>query len=417
MLLGATAGAGLFLGIVAGSSDDLNAPRPPYYKKWRQNPKVVVFGDSTSDAGRRFNAPASFDFDDIGKFPFTKLFEEPDSDTMFRAYLPDPGSVTNGKSWPGWLNVPEELNYATSSGTATDAFRSRESCTGYTGEGEAFPTATLSEQVTRYFNDVLDHTNDTLDYTHIINIGNNDFGGLVSAAERYAAGGAGYVDPVAFENVFEVVDGVPTLTFAPFMREVTHAWQEGIDRLLERGVTGRILLANLVSTDFFSGSDSSGLELADTIDDVFTQLRLEVDSIAEANPQVRVLDFSNVTLALFTQPEIFQSLGFTTLTVPCLTFEFAIDSTAEIMGTQAQRAAGCQEECALCADLTSPCQNCYQGNPSATVCDTPETYIFWDTLHLTTEVHKILAEATRQCAKDSPNYDRPLVALLCPEGS
>lgn len=38
--------------------------------------------------------------------------------------------------------------------------------------------------------------------------------------------------------------------------------------------------------------------------------------------------------ALFTQPEIFQSLGFTTLTVPCLTFDFAIDSTAEIMGTQ-----------------------------------------------------------------------------------
>ena len=42
--------------------------------------QMIVFGDSLSDAGRRFNAPASFDFDGIGTFPFTKLFEEPDSD-------------------------------------------------------------------------------------------------------------------------------------------------------------------------------------------------------------------------------------------------------------------------------------------------------------------------------------------------
>lgn len=49
-------------------------------------------------------------------------------------------------------------------------------------------------------------------------MGNNDMGGLFSAMERYTAGGAGYVDPVAFENVFEDIDGVPTLTFAPVMR-------------------------------------------------------------------------------------------------------------------------------------------------------------------------------------------------------
>ena len=36
--------------------------------------------------------------------------------------------------------------------------------------------------------------------------------------ERYTAGGDGYVDPVAFEDVFEIIDGVPTLTFAPMMR-------------------------------------------------------------------------------------------------------------------------------------------------------------------------------------------------------
>lgn len=35
----------------------------------------------------------------------------------------------------------QEYNFATSSATASDAFRSRESCTGYTGEGEEFPTA------------------------------------------------------------------------------------------------------------------------------------------------------------------------------------------------------------------------------------------------------------------------------------
>ena len=92
-------------------------------------------------------------------------------------------------------------------------------------------------------------------------------------------------------------------------------------------------------------------------------------------------------------------------------------SQYHIFSVQADRAPGCQEECALCADATTPCQTCYQGNPSATVCDTPETYMFWDPLHLTTEVHKLLAEAIRQCAKDFPNYDRPFVAILCPEES
>ena len=47
-------------------------------------PQMVVFGDSSSDAGRRFNAPASFDFDGIGPFPWTKLFESPDSDVSER---------------------------------------------------------------------------------------------------------------------------------------------------------------------------------------------------------------------------------------------------------------------------------------------------------------------------------------------
>ena len=80
---------------------------------------------------------------------------------------------------------------------------------------------------------------------------------------------------------------------------------------------------------------------------------------------------------------------------------------------QAGRTEGCQEECALCADLSSPCQNCYVGNPSATVCEHPETYLFWDSIHPTTDMHQLLAEAIRQCSKDYPKYDRPLVELLC----
>ena len=81
---------------------------------------------------------------------------------------------------------------------------------------------------------------------------------------------------------------------------------------------------------------------------------------------------------------------------------------------QGDRAIGCQGECDLCADLTSPCQNCFEGNPSATVCDDPEKYLFWDNLHFTTGFHQILAEAIRQCAKDEPSYNQPWVAELCP---
>lgn len=41
---------------------------------------MVVFGDSGSDGGRRMFAPASFDFEDIGKFPWKKLYETPDAE-------------------------------------------------------------------------------------------------------------------------------------------------------------------------------------------------------------------------------------------------------------------------------------------------------------------------------------------------
>ncbi|CAM9275156.1 unnamed protein product [Laminaria digitata] len=406
----------LFLGVASSTREDPESLRSTHFKKWRQNPKMVVFGDSASDAGRRFDAPASFDFDGIGPFPWKKLFEEPDSDSTFRAYLPSPGSPTNGKVWPLWLRVPEELNFATSSASATEAFRSRERCGGYTGDGEDYPTATLEEQITRYCHEILHYSDETLDYTHIVFIGANEPSRLLQAVLRYTLGGVGYVDPVAFENVFELKGQTPSLTFGPMVMEVVAAWQEGITTLVERGVTGRILLVNLPSTRAAPGLDS---ELAKTLDLVALQVRAAAEAISQAIPQVRVLDLYSFSAALVDTPEVFQDLGFTggsgsSMTEPCLSLDFFIDDTPEIVGTQAGRAEGCREqECALCADGNSPCQNFYEGNPPATVCDDPETRIFWDGLHFTTEVHRILGEAIRQCSKDEPNYDRAWVELLC----
>lgn len=81
---------------------------------------------------------------------------------------------------------------------------------------------------------------------------------------------------------------------------------------------------------------------------------------------------------------------------------------------QGDRAAGCQEECALCADTSFPCQTCFEGNPSAVVCDNPDTYIFWDTIHLTGKFHQIVAESVRECSEDNPDYGRAWVEVLCP---
>lgn len=56
------------------------------------------------------------------------------------------------------------------------------------------------------------------DYTHVIALGSNEPNRVLDAVTRYSIGGAGYVDPVAFENVFEIVNGVPSLTFEPMIR-------------------------------------------------------------------------------------------------------------------------------------------------------------------------------------------------------
>lgn len=380
------------------------------YKHWRQ-PEMVVFGDSTADSGRRFTAPASFDFEDIGPFPFKKLFNAPDEESKFRAYLPSPGSPTNGKVWPDLLRVPQELNFATSSGTATEAFRSRESCLGYTGEGEEFPTGTLDEQVTRYFHDVLDHTNKTLGYTHIISIGGNDFGNVGDAVTRYSLGGDGYVDPVPFEKVFEIVNGTVQPTFVPFLTELLTAWSDGITRLIEAGVTGRILLSNLP----FKGLPGTDVDEAAALDQVVLAVRDAAEAMFAPYPQVRMLDAYSLFAALVDQPEMFESLGFSTDPTPCLEFLFAIDTIAEIMGTQDLRSADCPRKCALCTENVSPCQTCLSGNPSAAMCDDADVRIFWDSVHFTAAFHEVLGEIVRQCSKDVPDYDRPFVEMSCPD--
>ena len=49
-------------------------------------------------------------------------------------------------------------------------------------------------------------------------MGNNDLDGLLNAVSRYNMGGADYVDPVAFENVFKIEDGSPKINFEPVIR-------------------------------------------------------------------------------------------------------------------------------------------------------------------------------------------------------
>ncbi|CAM9737497.1 unnamed protein product [Ectocarpus sp. 4 AP-2014] len=475
--------------------------RPNEFKKWRfeNPPQMVVFGDSNSDTGRRFNAPASFQFEDdgIGPFPWKRVYNGPDSDEKTAAYMPFEGSVTNGKVWPTWLRIPDEHNFATSSATATDAFRSRERCTGYTGEGEDFPTGTLEEQIDRYFYEIVDDTStttsDTLDYTHVIFIGINELIMAAAAVTRYSIGGEGYQDPVAFDKVFEVnattglpvfdENGLPIPTFTPMIEEVLGAWDEGIARLIDAGVTGRILLANVGSLKGLDASASelseilstsavvaeypliylshcgtdkepedaglkggpstaqnnrlcacarilfcrttskgiAGTETATVLDQITLVLRSGAELLVDKYAgQVRMLDMYTLFAALVDDESIFLDLGFTPgetslLADTCIQYNFVVDDAAEIMGTQSLRNPDCQEECALCADSTTPCATCLVDQPSITKCDDPSTKIFYDSIHFTTDFHLIFGEAIRQCSKDSPNFDRPFVGVLCPE--
>ncbi|CAM9397410.1 unnamed protein product [Ectocarpus sp. 6 AP-2014] len=397
--------------------EDGRSTRPLPYKKWRTNPKMVVFGDSQSDAGRRYNAPASHVYEGIGVYPWPKLYEAPDSESKFRAFLPGAGSMTNGKMWPEWLNVPQELNFATATASATETFRTRETCQGYTGEGEDLPTGTLDEQITRYFNDADLH--ETADYTHIIYIGNEDLNSHTAATVRYSIGGEGYVDPyVPFDLLFDVADdGTVTSTHVHIIAELAESWRSGITRLIDAGVTGTILLGNIGNPEGLS--IYVGTPLGEIVRSIALTIRAEAQAVADEFPdQVRILDNFTLFSAIVDTPEIFENLGFVApegsfLSDPCLDLDFAVDYLGEVAGTQALRPVGCQEECALCADDTSPCGTCFEGNPSGEVCSDPDSRLFWGPRYFSTAFHHILGEAIRQCSKDSPNYDRPVVLELC----
>ncbi|CAM9755997.1 unnamed protein product, partial [Scytosiphon promiscuus] len=64
--------------------------RPNTFKRWRQDnpPKMIVFGDSNPDTGRRYNAPASFQFEEygIGPVPWKRLYDGSGTDTKTAAY-------------------------------------------------------------------------------------------------------------------------------------------------------------------------------------------------------------------------------------------------------------------------------------------------------------------------------------------
>ena len=53
------------------------------------------------------------------------------------------------------------------------------------------------------------------DYTHVIALGGNEPIRVLQAIARYTIGGTGYEDPVAFADVLEFVNEVPTPTFEP----------------------------------------------------------------------------------------------------------------------------------------------------------------------------------------------------------
>lgn len=69
--------------------------------------------------------------------------------------------------------------------------------------------------------------------------------------------------------------------------------------------------------------------------------------------------------------------------------------------------------CALCETEDTPCPKCWQGNPTATVCDCPNDHVWFDEQHTTEAFNKILARAIFQCSQDAPKTNWPWVKELC----
>ncbi|CAN0059516.1 unnamed protein product, partial [Ectocarpus fasciculatus] len=173
--------------------------------------KFIVFGDSQSDAGRRFNSPNVYPFSDLGVYPWEKVYDA-DDEGMVDVY--HEGTNTNGKVWAQYLNIPNVQNFATGSGTATDTFRSQQLCTGYTTKANKASrrTGTLGEQMTKYLKDFSLEDGKigcSSEYTHIMSIGMNDISNAAEAMQRAALGqylgeaipGFTYTDPVAVDDM------------------------------------------------------------------------------------------------------------------------------------------------------------------------------------------------------------------------
>ncbi|CAN0407163.1 unnamed protein product, partial [Ectocarpus fasciculatus] len=232
--------------------------------------QFIVFGDSQSDAGRRFNSPNVYPFSDLGVYPWEKVYDA-DDEGMVDVY--HEGTNTNGKVWAQYLNIPNVQNFATGSGTATDTFRSQQLCTGYTTKANKASrrTGTLGEQMTKYLKDFSlkdGKIGCSSEYTHIMSIGMNDISNAAEAMQRAALGqylgeaipGFTYTDPVAVDD----------MNFVTMMEQVTDDVAAAVATLLEMGVTGRILVANYPSPFGVPAFDSPdvfyGLTLAEFYD-------------------------------------------------------------------------------------------------------------------------------------------------------
>ncbi|CBN74389.1 GDSL-like lipolytic enzyme [Ectocarpus siliculosus] len=394
--------------------------------------KIIVFGDSNSDAGRRFDAPNVYPFSDIGVYPWEKVYDA-DGEGMVDVY--HEGTNTNGKVWAQYLNIPNVQNYATGSGTATDTFRSQQLCTGYTTKADKASrrTGTLGEQMTKYLKDFSLEDGKigcSSEYTHFIGIGMNDVSNVAEAMQRTALAeylGVTYTEPVSVDD----------MNFVTMMQGVTDDIVAAVATLIEMGVTGRILVPNFPSPFGVPAFDSPdvyyGLTLAEFYDQFITtmntMLDLKLSALSSAGEdQVRVLDLYSLIDSSVHDRDIFNEEGFKTSSTPeqCLTYNFHVDSSTDIMGSQAQALRGklfdwaqCDnygptDECVLCQDQMSPCQNCLVDPPTVSVCDSPDEHIFWDGLHTTDAFNKVFANAVFECSKDELDGSQPWVGKLCP---
>jgi len=96
---------------------------------------------------------------------------------------------------------------------------------------------------------------------------------------------------------------------------------------------------------------------------------------------------------------------------PCLNVPY---SQSFRQGGQGLAEGACGDNvCALCETEDTPCPKCWQGNPTATVCDCPNDHVWYDEQHTSAAFNKLLARTFFQCSQDAPNMNWPWVEELC----